>query len=64
MRVPQARRKRICRASPVKVKPLRGGLAADLDSAVAAQLPALSPRALKPAQAGPPDLIVLISATA
>ena len=40
MRVPHARREAMCHAVPVKVKPLRGGLAADLDSAVAARLPA------------------------
>jgi hypothetical protein len=39
MRVPQARRQAVCRAVAVKVKPLRGGLAADLDSAAAARVP-------------------------
>ena len=32
MRVPQARRQAMCGAGAVKVKPLRGGLAADPDS--------------------------------
>ena len=39
MRVPQALPEAVCRGVAVKVKPLRGGLAADLDSAAAARIP-------------------------
>jgi hypothetical protein len=39
MRVPQALLEAVCHGVAVKVKPLRGGLAADLDSAAVARIP-------------------------